>query len=232
MFKKNRIIIVLLVSIFLNIIVLGFLMFDLYFRDIPFAKYLSKVFLNKEGFNASSATAVIALIGVLITIYTHYSSIRANIISKERTRWLQNNKTVMAEYLVESHTLSQTLRKHKVTEEDLNNLGKDNPLYDEKLKQNVKYFEEIENLSKNLAIKYQLLKLDLSDDDGKNQENKNFLDSIEVVYVNVSRIFNKSKQEIYSYDFDFTELNESLLELSNEANKYYKSVWKQIKAIS
>lgn len=241
-FRKQKLLIVLILSAII-LIESGLLFICCYVLGISVFDYIKKLFWTKDGFSWLSITAIATIVGVFSTIYTSSKSVHANIVSKERARWLVNHKKIMAEYI-----------------SDINIIWKYGKIYynRDKTKSYTEIIKKINDTLFSLDKNKHLLNLELYNSEG---ENKDFLEKINNLYdcaLNLYSIVVKGKKSIQDKfkNNELGEVNESKIidfsisvdkrfdyrhlkayrnletgmkSLQEEASKYYYHVWQQIK---
>lgn len=240
--KKKTTLFFLCVSLLLNVLLGGLLVIVGYWFKIPYLNYLEKIFFNKDGFNWTSVTALVALIGVVITVVTHYSGLNANLIGKERTRWLGNHKHLISDYISEINNYINLLLIKTVEYKELTELENKGQLYpnesERKMfleKREIDHTLELNKLYIDIYRLKTLLNMELHYHDD-NKEFLNRINSLHAVFaVNVNRILNLEANKIEELEKlkkrkDIISINEKLEKLSNTASDYYYNVWNVIKS--
>lgn len=198
------------------------LIYTLNVLHIGLGVFVKKIFWSpSQGFAWASLTGLAALLGVFINIWSQNKSVQAQVISKERTRWLSNHKIIMAQYISDSMECIQYLNVidlHNTriqtinTEEDFISISN-------------KITEKLQSIQKNRF----LLLLELT---SHNQENKNFLDEIDKTYYEIDTVNTKVRQTkvgATSNQLALSKANVQIHTLLVIASNYYQSVWIQIK---
>lgn len=218
--------------------VLFFLVLTNYHKQIPYATYLKKMVWSKEGFNWTSVTALAALLGLFITSITNNMGVKANIISKERAKWLDAHKENMANYLKESREIEVLCNGQlDITKECLD---KPKNTLDEEQQRYLVNMDKINKKQQNMVYYKNVLSLGLSEDD---EENINFLNNINNLidstdkYREETFLLGEKSEKLRELDLinDFKDLDyvkeykKSVDELIGTSKRYYKDVWKEIK---
>lgn len=203
------------------------LIYTLNFLHIGLGVFVKKLFWTpSQGFAWTSLTGLAALFGVFINIWSQKKSVQAQVISKERTRWLSNHKIIMAQYISDSMECIQhlqVLNNYNIGSLDLN--------WDNIAQTSNEIAEKTRSIQKNRF----LLLLELT---SHNEENKTFLHEIDETYFKVDNATTQVRLAMKDlYSGLVGNDNELLLDIANAqihtllitASNYYQSVWIQIK---
>ena len=203
------------------------LIYTLNFLHIGLGVFVKKLFWTpSQGFAWTSLTGLAALIGVFINIWSQKKSVQAQVISKERTRWLSNHKIIMAQYISDSMECLQhlqVLNKYNIGSLDLN--------WDNIAQTSNEIAEKTRSIQKNRF----LLLLELT---SHNEENKKFLHEIDETYFKLDNATTEVRQAMKALSSGHVGVNNELfLDIANvqihtlliTAGIYYQSVWNQIK---
>ena len=189
--------------------------------------FVKKIFWTpSQGFAWTSLTGLAALLGLFINIWSQNKSVKAQVISKERTRWLSNHKIIMAQYIsdaMECIQYLQVLKEHKTRSQTLNS------------EDITRVLNRIEEKLKSIQKNRFLLLLELT---SHNEENKKFLDEIEKTYFEIDSVHTQVMLTNAESTDNTVRPNMELLltkatvqihTLLITASHYYQSVWIQIK---
>ncbi|MDA9460787.1 hypothetical protein B835_669 [Enterococcus mundtii 3F] len=229
-----------LMYLFLVLFLVTFLLLVIsnYNSKVNYAIYLKKMVWNKEGFNWTSVTALAALLGLFITNIANNKGIKANIISKERAKWLDNHKSNMANYLRLSREIELICNgnldfKKENIKNSRNNLKEVQREYDLNV-------IEVNKKQQEMIYMKNILSLGLSED---NDDNNEFLKTIKGLIAATdsyrSNCFSLEEDTKKLKDMNLAEnlkkekfvidYKNSVTELINQSKIYYKNVWKEIK---
>lgn len=209
-----------------------------YNSKVKYAIYLKKMVWNKEGFNWTSVTALVALLGLFITNIANNKGIKANIISKERAKWLDNHKSNMANYLRLSREV-ELICNEKLDCKKQNIDISTNKLEEVQRKYDLDVIE-VNKKQQEMIYTKNILSLGLSED---NDDNTEFLKTIEGLITsidnyrsdcfsleeNTEKLKNMNLAEDLKKEKFVIEYKKYVTELINQSKIYYKNVWKEIK---
>ncbi|MFS7206709.1 hypothetical protein AB6831_04285 [Carnobacterium divergens] len=207
------------------------IIFSIHFKQFEFI--LKSIFFNRYNeFQWVFFTSIVAIISIAVSIKNQNASIRANIVSKERSRWLTENKKQLAIFLGEIETVrfnsngALSIKRNPTNHKDIEHKQ---ALYDNKIESFYDSFEKIRSAKR-------FISLDLS----SNNENDIFIKLMDEVYINIEA-YRKGNYYLESISGKFSReeviesehsinLDRSLDDLVNYAKTYYKEVWETIKS--
>ncbi|EAE9246318.1 hypothetical protein DYZ85_00828 [Listeria monocytogenes] len=179
----------------------------------------------------------VALVTIVGSQFMNNKAIRANVVSKERARWLENHKSTLAEFLSIVNKIKRASNINATIIVNPGSIPKANEIYKKNNEKIMEAQEDLFFLKEKLVLEY-----------SANIENDKFTEKIDKVVNEVKEFQSKNtkieldtkkaikigedleeyKKELKDGDHQIN-LNESLENLRDFARTYYNKVWIEIK---